>query len=358
MIDLTGPARPWSTGLTTRFARAYDRCVRATPWWKATAPRGEPGLLERLAELFDAPPDRTVVTGGVRHFALGWAGRTARAIVESPTFSDIPAILGAGAPVQSVSWPALADAADAAGGPATVWLTSPFRNPDGRSLDAHLAATVDGLVDRGHTAVVNQVYRWYADTGPLAPVRAWTVTSLAKVAGGGVKLGWATAPAAGDIGPELTRAGPATAWQRAWAGFLDRPTYRALRSDCVEPTLAARTAFADRTRDLLGWNVPGGGLSVLLACLDTTQDTAKDTTQDTGHETAGETAEKTAVARLAAAGLRVSPGSAFGSPVPSVRLAFSGTTVAEAGQAAERIARLDGALQPWDGGVQPCKVLS
>jgi DNA-binding transcriptional MocR family regulator len=284
--------------------------------------RGEPELLDRLAELFDSPPERTIVNGGVRQFATSWAVRTTIAIVEAPTFADIPVILGAGAAVRRLPWSALTNCSLADEPAGTIWLTNPFRNPDGRSLDPALMAALDQLTGRGHAIVVNQVYRWYegANAVAAAPATAWTVTSLAKLAGNGARLGWATATAADAIPRTLTSDGPPTAWQRAWARFLTRRNFQALWADCVEPTLDARQAFTRRVDELLGWNIPGGGPCVLLDCVDMD--------------------EATVIALLAGQGLQASPGSAFENPVDSIRLSFSGTTAAEAKEAAERITRL------------------
>lgn len=326
MIDLTGPPRAWSDRLAERFARCLAGCVRTRSWWRPPAPRGEPELLDRLAELFGSPPERTVVTGGVRQFATSWAVRTSPVAVEAPTFADIPEILGAGLPVRSMPWRVLTGGTPVP--PGTIWLTSPFRNPDGRSLTAGETEAVGRLTGQGRTVVVNQVYRWFHAAGPApaAPDGAWTVTSLAKMAGGGLRLGWAVAPRPEGITRTLTSDGPPTAWQRACAGFLDEATLRALWSDCVEPTAEARHAFAARTGRLTGRSVPGGGLSVTFACPGSS--------------------EAEAVELLAREGLEVSPGGAFGCPVPSVRLAFSGTTAAQAVRAAETMARLQPGFTP------------
>ncbi len=320
MIDLTGPARPWSDGLGRRFAHSLERATRS-PWWRSPAPHGDPRLLERLAELFGEPPDRTVVTGGVRQFATCWVQRTIPAAVETPTFCDVPELLEPGGPVRAVSWTALMDGSALSAGPELVWLTSPFRNPDGRSLDPDGTATVAGLVDQGHTVVVNQVYRWFVapEARVAAPAGAWTVTSLAKLAGGGARLGWAVAPTAEDVTRTLTSHGPPSAWQRAWADFLDPPAYRALWADCVEPTLAAARAFAERIGELTGWRIPDPRPAVMLECH--------------GME------EPAALELLAERGLAVSPGAAFGAPRPSVRLAFSGSTVTQAQRAADTVAK-------------------
>jgi DNA-binding transcriptional MocR family regulator len=332
MIDLTGPLRPWSAALRLRFARAQDRSLHTGSWWRPPAPRGEPALLARLADLFGVPAERTAVTNGVRQFASSYVGQAGHAVVETPTFADIPRILATTRPVRTVPWEALREGDLGDDRPRTVWLTSPFRNPDGRCLDPRLRDELDSLAAKGHKVIVNQVYRWFQPeptATPMAPPRAWTVTSLAKLAGGGVRLGWATAPASSEITAEqtLTSGSPPTAWQRTWAEFLDAPTFRAMWSDCVEPTIDAQRAFAERIAELLGWEIADLCPSILVECVDV--------------------AEKEAIELLEQRGTRVSPGSAFNSPVPSVRLAFSGTTVAEATQAADHIAGLPARLRPW-----------
>lgn len=330
-MDLTGPVRPWPERLVARFGAALEWSLRTTTWWRSPSPGGEPALLDRLGELFDVPADRTVVTGGVRHFAGDRAARhTAALLVEHPTFVDIPEIFAArGQQVRPFGWDALGTLPDSKPGAAALWLTSPYRNPDGRSLDHDSTKTVEEFADRGGTVFANQVYGWFTPDGrpPPAPRGAWTVTSLAKLAGGGARLGWATAPpgVAPYTGLVLTGAPPA-AWQHAWASFLDGPTYRTLRQHCVEPTLEARRAFTRRMVDTVGWSITGGGMSLLLACAGVTEDEAVDL--------------------LARGGLRVSPGRDFASPVPAVRLAFSGVTAAEADRAARLLTGLTGQLRP------------
>ncbi|WP_326551090.1 aminotransferase class I/II-fold pyridoxal phosphate-dependent enzyme [Micromonospora sp. NBC_01813] len=314
MIDLTGPIRPWPERLVARFAAAHERALRATSWWRTPAPQGEPALLDQLAELAGAPPERTAVVSGVRQFASAWAGRPTVptvTVVETPTFADIPEIIGARGPVVCAAWEALPARSE----PVTIWLTSPFRNPDGRSLDA---GVIRALVAGGHTVVINEVYRWYADEH-VASDGAWTVTSLAKIAGGGVRLGWVTAPEDAALGWESTAGAPPTAWQRAWADFLTPATLRTLRQECVEPTLDARRTFTGRMHDLTGWTITGGGPSLLLEITRPEPET---------------------VDALTRHGVMVSPGRAFLSDVASIRLSFSGATVAEAEKAAEILALL------------------
>ncbi|QKW30106.1 aminotransferase class I/II-fold pyridoxal phosphate-dependent enzyme [Streptomyces seoulensis] len=331
-LDLSGPPRPWPDGLVRRFAVAQARALDRPGCWGTPPPQGDPALLERLAELFSAPPGRTVVTAGVRQFAGAWAGRTRTALVERPGFADIAKVLSGAAAVRALTWEELPGAARGAGEPVTFWVTSPARNPDGRSLDGADRAALSALAAAGHQVVVNQVYRWFAPPED-PPAGCWSVTSLAKLCGGGSRLGWAVLPEGERPPPSLSACGPATAWQRAWAGFLDAPTLAALRASCVEPTLEARRVFTGRLGDLLGWRFAGAGMSLTLHWRGAS--------------------EERVTALFAEHGLKVGPGSAFDAREGSVRLAFSGVDAHEAAQAAERVARpaaeADGELRPAGG---------
>ena len=319
MIDLTGPPRSWSPRLAQRFARCQEEAFRTPEWWRGPAPFGEPELRERLAELFGAPPERTVVTGGVRQFATAWAvavrgaaGALPAMAVEAPTFSDIPEIVGS---VEARAWSDLGAVPPAV----PLWLTSPFRNPDGRSLEPELISILTNRIAAGAPVVINEVYRWYVSPVPV-PEGAWTVTSLAKLAGPGVRLGWFVAPDIASIARPLTSDGPPTAWQRGWARFLDVQTVNALRSDIVEATLDAKRAFLQHLIGTPEWQ----GNSPHLTLAHPTMD------------------EPTALRRLADEGVQASPGAAFRTPTAALRLAFSGVTVAEAADAARVFAKVGG----------------
>ncbi len=329
MLDLTGPARPWPQALVDRFGDAHRRALDEADCWGTPPPQGDPRLLAQLSDMFGAPVGRTVVIGGVRQFAGSWAGRTRIALVEQPGFAEIGPILGGAADVQAMPWERLPEAARRQSEHVTVWVTSPQRNPDGRSLDGAERASLAELASEGHHVIVNQVYRWFAPLEPL-PSGCWGVTSLAKLCGGGSRLGWATLPDEDTVLPMLRGSGPATLWQRAWADFLSPRTFESLHRACVEPTLEARRIFTDRMGELLGWELPAGGMSLVLVWDGMT--------------------EKRVLAEFEAQGLRVGPGSAFGAEPGSIRLAFSGVDASEAAQAADRVARLAsraaGALAP------------
>ncbi|MFC1417838.1 aminotransferase class I/II-fold pyridoxal phosphate-dependent enzyme [Streptacidiphilus cavernicola] len=329
MIDLTGPPRPWPEALAGGFGDSVARALACSDRWSTPQSPGDPALLDRLGELFGAPEGRTRVTGGVRSFASAWAGRTATAIIERPSFSEVPEILAGVGPLRREPWDRMAGAAAESAGPATLWLTTPARNPDGRSLDGAALADLAKSAEAGHQVVLNQVYRWFAPNGPV-PEGVWTVTSFAKLCGGGSRLGWAVAPSAGPCDAALRACAPSTVWQRAWADFLSGRVVAGLLASCVEPTLDARKAFTARAAELLGWEFAGAGPSVVLVDPEPAEGPAA---------VGGAGAEAGALAALAAAGVSASPGAAFGMPVSSLRLAFSGASAPQAREAAERIAR-------------------
>ncbi|MFJ8626442.1 aminotransferase class I/II-fold pyridoxal phosphate-dependent enzyme [Kitasatospora sp. NPDC093550] len=257
------------------------------------------------------------------------AGRTAGCLVERPGFAPIPELLGGHGVVRQLSWGEMFSLAGTATAPMTLWLTSPGRNPDGRSLSAAERALLGDLVLAGHQVWVNRVYRWFDAEDGAGPAGAehhsapwWSVDSLSKLCGGGSRLGWVTGPEDVEHPAGLRTSGPSTIWQRSWAFFLDAAASHALHVQCVEPTVAARRAFLDRLRSELGWTFTGleAGVSVTLAVPGPS--------------------ESAAVALFEEHGLRVSPGSAFGMTAVSVRLAFSGVTEAESRAAAGIVARL------------------
>lgn len=328
MIDLTGPPRAWPDGLICQFGKAYEAAEAAG---RGTG-QADPALLERLAELFGADPERTTVTGGVRRYATRAATGTRRVIIERPTFCDIPMIFGRESTVHRASWNRLPDLAKSISGRAVFWVTSPSRNPDGRSLSGDEARALAAIAAQGHEVVVNQVYRWFTPRGEI-PQDAWCITSFSKLCGGRRGFGWLTRPAARPAVDRTHEYGPSLVWQRAWARFLSASALRCLIAACAEPTVASAQAFAARAGELLGWDLGYARFSAVLV--------------------GPGMSEEDMLGLFADAGLRVSPGSAFDMPAASVRIAFSGVTVPEARIAAERVARLAGAapagsrIVPW-----------
>lgn len=325
MLDLTGPQRPWPAALVSAFGDSQANALRTQGAWGPPRSGGDVRLINRLVELFDVPTDRVCITSGVRGFAAAWADSSRTMLVEAPGFTPLPAILGASGKIRRGDWNELFTVAEEAEKPLSLWLTSPGRNPDGRSMSTAESTRLRALARKGHHVVVNQVYRWHAAELPSS-THVWTVNSLSKVSGGGSRLGWATFPPDATLPVALTQSGPATIWQRTWADFLSPATWQTLLRQCVEPTTEARLAFVERLRENLGWypDGAGDGVSVLLRV--------------------DGISESQMVERFRAESLRVSPGASFDAPHPSVRIAFSGVSAEQADRAAECVTRFASSL--------------
>ncbi|MEV4556242.1 hypothetical protein AB0K51_04495 [Kitasatospora sp. NPDC049285] len=287
------------------LSRAID-----APRARDTAPRtGVPELREALADHLDLPVADLAVTSGIRGQVAPLVAGAAALVVERPTFLSVPRLAARHVPVLALTWEEiLADDGRYPDG-SVVWITSPARNPDGRTLTAAEAARLDELADR-HRVVVNQAYHWCAPDAPR-PVRAHLVGSLHKVAGGGCAVGWQVTPG----GRGLDRpggGGPPTAWQYAWADLITATGLaEPVRTCLLEPAERCRRV-AERVRPPAGVELrhgSGPSLSLLLA--------------------AG-TSEERAHAALAAEGLLTGPGEAFGWDRPALRLSFTGASDADA----------------------------
>jgi DNA-binding transcriptional MocR family regulator len=283
--------------------------------WHGPRSRGDPALLDVLAELLRVSASRITVTSGVRAAAVALAQPCHRVIVERPTFSQIPALFRAlGLHVRTATWPELADPPRVEPGTA-IWVTSPARNPDGASLNRVLAARIhDVALAQGGMFVINEAYRWYASHAP--PSGCTRVGTFSKLVGGGVRLGWVVDPP-DEAGPALARLGPATAWQRAWASFMRRTGPTRLIDEFVRPVIAAREAFLTAAGPAAARLTSGTGPSTLLPLSNSVS-------------------EQEAVAIFAAEGILAGAGRDFLATRPSLMLAFTGLTSEQARAAGRR----------------------
>jgi DNA-binding transcriptional MocR family regulator len=305
MYDLTGVAPPWPTELQRGWADAVREAAASERAWHSPRGRGEPLLVEMLADLLGVRTDEVTVVTGVRAAAVV-LGRCRRvAFVERPTFAEIPRILATGgADVRLTTWPELADALDQDPCQSLAWITSPARNPDGASLDPVLTGRLAEASDRGAIVVHNEINRWYGDP-PAARIAlpAVRVGSLSKLAGGGARVGWVVhAPAEAD--PALRQIAPPTQWQRAWAALLQRVSWSVLIEALTGPVVRAREAFLAALDEPVRRLLNRAGPTTLLPL--------------------GTMAEEEAWSLLAARGLRTGRGRDFACPCPSLRLAFTG----------------------------------
>lgn len=300
---------------------AYTEAIRAA---LANAPRllledGEPG--PGLAELraliagrytgqgLPTRPEQILVTAGARgamslltaHF------RPRRAVVESPTFFGIPAILiRHGSRVVPVTvtaqgWDASQFAAAfrrISGGMAL--LVPDFHNPTGALMDWETRKEVAGLARHaGVTVVTSEIMRDLDLREPPAPVRrvpgAIVIGSMSKSVWGGMRVGWIRGPAGLIrellLHPLCTACAPPLLEQLIACALL--PRLDSLLRQRASELRNQRDYLAGLLRDDPAWafTLPQGGLWLWLRLASTSGDDL--------------------AVRAATAGLALLPGSAF-----------------------------------------------
>jgi DNA-binding transcriptional MocR family regulator len=331
LVDLTGRPPSWPSA----SRRLWEDCLRRVgpqAWSSPPPPTGHPALRRALAAELGADADDIVITAGVRAAALLLARSHGAVLVERPTFRGVLDVFGGlGPPPHTAVWGErfLAEA-DRLGARADrgllCWVTSPFRNPDGRSLDETFAAGLAALA-ADHTVVVNEVYRW--STRSPAAGDGYHVGSLSKVAGGGVRLGWIRGAGAVDAVGGLSSlwTHPPMPWQEAWALFIEREGLSALREVyCEQPASAARAFVAALPAALRPSDaVPGSPhLTLPLRASD----------------------EAAAEAELRRRGLAMGRGRDFCTSRPALRLSFASVTIDQAELAARIYAEFAGVGVP------------
>jgi DNA-binding transcriptional MocR family regulator len=326
MIDLGGTQPPWPTRAADRFAACLAHAARSKDLWRVPAPQGEEGLRNRIGERFGLEPADITITSGIRAAALTYSRECKHILVERPTFPGVLHALGhSRAEVQQADWKQLLHGEIPA--ESAVWLTSPFRNPDGATLSAADHAALEDRAAAGHRVVVNAAYAWFADA--LQSVNgADTLGSFHKIAGHGVRLGWVHSRSYFERAvPELLGTTPPRVWQCAWSLFLDEEEFAILAASSVTSSRDAGLAFAEQARKRLGWHCPEGPHLLLRLKPGVTEDDA--------------------VSRLRAGGYSVAKGSAFGSPEPAIRISFLGVDPEDAAtfaDSAQTVALLAGPI--------------
>ncbi|MEE1752754.1 pyridoxal phosphate-dependent aminotransferase [Streptomyces sp. SP18CS02] len=322
VIDLSGAAPRLPADVMTRFHDHLAKAASEPRLWSEPAKFGDPLLREQLAARHGRRPDEVCVTAGVRSAALIY-GRTAHHVhLERPTFEGlVPALTVAGAALSRWTWdePPAVDRTRDAGGTVLVWATSPCRNPDGRTLTREQYRTLARLGSRPDTTVV--VNRTYAIGPPDdLPDGLDLVGGLHKTWGIGARIGFAIGNGfATRAVTDLAAWAPSAIWQRAWGGFLADPHYDEAAARIRGDALRAVRAFADEAGPA---DAEASGSPHLL--LD---------------RPPGWTGAAFARA-LAAVGVKVSPGTAFGASAHQVRLSFTGVTERQARAAGGRLAEL------------------
>ncbi|MCK1798983.1 pyridoxal phosphate-dependent aminotransferase [Streptomyces sp. XM4193] len=299
---MTGAAHRWPEDLAQLWRRCLHRAA-GEPGWDTRPPwRGDPGLRAALGAVLELPGAEggPLVTSGIRPLVAPFAllGRTV--VVERPSYLGVvTAFERCGARVLRAE---LEEALRIAR-PARehlLWITSPWRNPDGWSLDRATADRLAEFVADGGVLVQNETYRFFTTGATADALRvpgAFVAGSMTKAAGPWARLGWLhgdTVPP--QIEAHLRAAAPPTVWQRAWSRFAEDGGFRRLLERCR--TVAALTAHASA----LSGHRPHGGASVLLR-LD-----VREPVEHLRREH----------------GLRVGDGQDFGAPAGTVRLCFLG----------------------------------
>jgi len=307
LIDLTGQPPP----IPNRAVDLLRQCVlvaaESPDLSEPTSPLGLPTLREALANELRCAPDELAVTSGVRSGVAVLAPHVPDAVIETPSFEDVPRLLqGLGVAIQRRSWDEIVvDRGDRR----SLWITHPARNPDGADVDAmdlnHIAGGSWG------TVIVNEVYRWHGVDWAQPPPIWSMVGSMAKVFGPGARIGWIRGPIVAALSHSALRmVSPAPLLQSAWAGFLSAGGLDILRERAEE-----ESRMANAFRSALG--LPAAtGPNVLLPL------------------PAGWTADA-ALAALRERQVLASPGAAFGAGSTSLRFCLCATSMEEAHEAAD-----------------------
>lgn len=306
MIDLTGTFPPWPE----EAARLWESCARhaaaQAELWRFPAPQGDDLLREQLGRVLGLDPSGLTITASVRAAALTYARLEPEIALERPTFPGVARALSESrARLVMGEWDALLRDQPVPG--PLLWLTSPFRNPDGATLTDDDRAALQRRAAAGQHVVINGAYLWYASSVP-AVAGADLVGSLHKLGGIGTRLGWVHSATYFDRAvPELLGTTPSPVWQRAWGLFLQRGGPDILRRNLVEPALVSAAAF----RGSLSAKTGSAGPHCVLPL-------------------APGVTEQQAIGQLEDRGFRLCPGQDFFCLRPAVRVAFLGVCTADA----------------------------
>lgn len=296
---------------------ALGRAARSTPEHLGAPHDGDPELRQHLAALIDREPDEVVVTTGVRVTVRGLAADAKITLVERPTFSGVPLSLTQhNLAWRYSSWQEMSDPQAPDIDCALLWITSPSRNPDGRSLTEQESDSLEKAARATNSRIVQNRSYWWCSPDTLTVPGSTVVVGLHKVAGPGARLGCASGPDIGDrLRPELRAATPPLFWQRAWAEFIAHDGLTSLVDHARTTNHIARTRFLDALNGIADAEGSSGPSLLLSLGFDS----------------------QTAVAALAERSVLVSPGSDFAGPPDSIRVSFSGVRPDQAVTAAHHI---------------------
>ncbi len=320
MIDFSGAQPAWPREALELWAACVHDAAREEHLWRVPAPGGDEELRSWLGHHFTTEPAGITIVAGARAAALTYGRIAERLLVEAPTYLGLLPFLGAyGRRVEHFAWERIPVPVPER---TVLLVTSPARNPDGATLTGDHRARLRTLVSAGGRVVVNGTYCWFRPDAATAE-GADLLVSFHKLAGVGARLGFVRSEAYfSDAVPEIAGAAPPPIWQRAWARFLARDGHEHLLRVNVRQVIDSRDAFLWTIGELAPALRPGAvdGPNLLFSLPDGAD-------------------EQEAVTKLETDGFRVSAGSAFAAPHPSLRLTFTGTTPDQAANLAQTLVR-------------------
>jgi DNA-binding transcriptional MocR family regulator len=302
-ILLDGQPPAWPPEALALFERCEARAF-APAHTSRRLQAEDPSLRDALASELGHDPDALTVTPGVRSVAAAVASAGRPISIERPTFQGVDAALkDGGGPHRAEPWARLAS--DSLPERAIVWLTTPYRNPDGACLDDELLPRYAALA-KARCLVQNEIYGFYSERPRRIPGAVY-VGSLHKLAGPRSLIGWVAGPDVERLAARERLPSVPARRQRVWARFAEEGGLRLLL-----PAMAAATRARRSFQERLSLPARDTGPFVLL---------------DAASESA-------ALTYLAERGVAVNPGSAFDAP-GALRVCFSGATCEEAEYAAD-----------------------
>ncbi|OIK26882.1 hypothetical protein [Streptomyces malaysiense] len=333
MIDLSGSPAPWPDEATRLWADRVGRAARQTDLWTVPAPQGDEVLRETLAGQLGLPAEQLTITASLRATALTYARRFGHVVLERPGYPGVvPVLASAGAQVTRASWDELLKGGFGGDPRDTVlWLTSPGRNPDGRTLTGQERDRVTELAAEGHRVVVNETYAWFCGHAGT-PAGADSAGTLHKLRGVGARLGWMAGPGCFEEAfPELLGTPPSPVWQRAWGLFLRDGGLDLLRNGPLAGVEAAKDAFRERLATAHGIEFPAFDGPNALIPLDPRAGEAPAPT--------AEQLEESALEAFHEEGFKAVAARHFEAGLPALRATFFGVGAAGAVRFADAVAR-------------------
>lgn len=274
MISLSGTAYAWPEEFKVKLSSIWRDSADASSFAPAPS-RGTHELRSTLQHYVKVA--EPFITSGVRAVALPLVARRKVVVFERPTFLGVVNLFrAAGRDIElhdDRSLPNALRTKDAA--TAACWVTSPGRNPDGRTLNSELDEALHHFRAQGGLVIRNATNGFHSLPSspgslaldglhgryqPIAPGEI-LVGSFSKLLGPWARLGWVAGEIDDDLRESIRHSAPALAVQHFWTSVLSEP---AIREALAERSAKVRAMVAEAA-EILGRN-PGttDGSSLML----------------------------------------------------------------------------------------------